>query len=149
MNDLKKDQIPEENRWCLVEVRGEQVRAKYWKIPPENNFFTEGTKALWNADVEVGMRCISTRDYTRWTYESASKPVDEEWDNDPQITISMLGLVDIQVTLDQVCAWTSGQRQAAEKWAGAIHLCASDNDDVEVPEKPSFLEGLPRVELLL
>jgi hypothetical protein len=35
--------------------------------------------------------------------------------------------------------WTDEQRHEAEEWAAAVHVHASDNDDVVVPPKPSFL----------
>lgn len=41
--------------------------------------------------------------------------------------------------LEVVRGWTPQQREEAERWAGAVHLAASDNDDVTVPPRPSFL----------
>lgn len=42
-------------------------------------------------------------------------------------------------TLEEVKGWTWEQQEEARRWAGATHLRASDNDDVEVPPRPVFL----------
>ena len=39
-----------------------------------------------------------------------------------------------------IASWTPKQREAAEKWAAAVHFKASDNDDVRVPPTPKFLK---------
>lgn len=36
--------------------------------------------------------------------------------------------------------FTEQQRQEASQWAGAVHLRASDNDDVQVPPRPACLD---------
>ena len=36
----------------------------------------------------------------------------------------------------EVKEWSPADVELASKWAGAIHLSASDNDDVEVPPEP-------------
>lgn len=44
------------------------------------------------------------------------------------------------LTVSDIAAWTDDQCRDAELWAGAIHLQASDNDDVEIPPTPEHLE---------
>lgn len=58
---------------------------------------------------------------------------------DVQATMDLLCLADVQATEDEVRSWTRAQVLAAEAWAGAVHVHASDNDDVEVPPRPEFL----------
>lgn len=63
--------------------------------------------------------------------------------DDPAVTVDLLALVDVYATLEEAQSWTKEQREEAEKWAGAVHLSASDNDDVEVPQRPDFLPDRP------
>jgi len=58
---------------------------------------------------------------------------------DPEAVVDLLLLVDVEVELAEVQKWTLFQREQAAKWAGAVHLSASDNDDVEVPPCPSWV----------
>lgn len=44
-----------------------------------------------------------------------------------------------RLTVKDIAAWTDDQVRDAELWAGAIHLNASDNDDVEIPPTPEHL----------
>lgn len=55
-----------------------------------------------------------------------------------QTTVDLLSLVmdGDPITVEQVRTWTHMQILHAEAWAGACHLSASDNDDIEVPERP-------------
>ncbi len=69
------------------------------------------------------------------------------WRGDPgaTITLDVLTLVRAEVpgpelTHAEVENWSEEQRYAAVRWAGAVHLAASDND-VEVPPRPAFLEA--------
>lgn len=51
----------------------------------------------------------------------------------------LLGLVGVTVTEETVKGWDIPQRRAAQDWASATHLSASDND-VTVPPRPAFLD---------
>jgi hypothetical protein len=42
------------------------------------------------------------------------------------------------ITDEAIVTWTDAQRQEAFDWAIALHYRASDNDDVEVPQRPTF-----------
>ena len=55
--------------------------------------------------------------------------------DDLQYLLSVVGLAP---RLETVTAWSTDQRDDAEKWAVATHLRASDND-VDVPQRPAFL----------
>ena len=57
-----------------------------------------------------------------------------------QVLSDLLLLVNVTVTPEQLAAWTPEQREQAANWAGLVHLDASDND-VDVPERPAFLDG--------
>jgi hypothetical protein len=43
------------------------------------------------------------------------------------------------VTEAEVAGWTDEQVQQADCWAFSTHLSASDNDDIQVPPRPSFI----------
>lgn len=58
----------------------------------------------------------------------------------------LLSLVDRVVPAQTIEGWTAEQRSAAEEWAGALHLFASDNEHVAVPPEPEHVRGAPRVE---
>jgi hypothetical protein len=62
------------------------------------------------------------------------------WPRSDEATADLLGLVGVKVTPEAVADWTDAQIEAAEDYAGAAHLQASDND-IEVPPLPDFLKG--------
>lgn len=75
----------------------------------------------------------------------------DEWKRDDKVTVYMLALVmdftlGFEEMVDAVSSWSDTMVRMAEDWAGAVHLKASDNDDVLVPEKPSFLDQYESVE---
>jgi hypothetical protein len=58
---------------------------------------------------------------------------------DPRALRDILELVCTEVPLAVVKAWTWDQRAEAERWAGLLHLKASDNP-VRVPPVPAHVE---------
>lgn len=64
----------------------------------------------------------------------------EEWQRDDEITSTCLLLVGgYDVPRDAISTWSDEECMQAEEWARAVHYCASDNDDVEVPPVPSWV----------
>jgi hypothetical protein len=57
--------------------------------------------------------------------------------------INLLELVDRKVTLDQIRAWTPGQRYHAELWAENEWDSANDNPDVDRIPTPPHVAVLP------
>lgn len=57
----------------------------------------------------------------------------------PETLRDLLSLVEVDVALETIGAWTDDQCGQAADWAAAVHVFASDNYDVEVPPKPEFL----------
>ncbi len=58
----------------------------------------------------------------------------------PDICFGALLLVgDTKETESEIAAWSQQQRDVAYDWAIRVHLNASDNDDVLVPERPSWV----------
>lgn len=58
-----------------------------------------------------------------------------------QVVSDLLALVGYTVTADHIRdRWTPEQLEQAADWAGSVHLNASDNVDVVVPERPAFLD---------
>lgn len=57
----------------------------------------------------------------------------------PNVVRDLLLLVSVEVTPALVEGWSEEQRKAAGNWALRVHLKASDNNTVRVPEKPSFV----------
>jgi hypothetical protein len=68
----------------------------------------------------------------------------EPWARDEERTQAMLLLVGIDVSIGVLQSVTVDQIRAAEAYAAALHLQASDNDDVEIPPMPFFLKGLQK-----
>lgn len=72
------------------------------------------------------------------------------WGETPMVTRDMLLITGIpwKHTADELLAvcrvWTTGQREAAERWAGALHVHASDHDDVPVPPEPAHVIAIRR-----
>jgi len=56
----------------------------------------------------------------------------------------LLALVSRRASLNALRSWTPNQRAAAEKWAAATHLRASDNV-VRVPPMPACVKCLKEI----
>jgi len=54
---------------------------------------------------------------------------------------ALLALVGRDVAMEILSQQSDQDLLAAQEWAGAVHLQASDNDDVEVPAPPFFLKN--------
>lgn len=64
----------------------------------------------------------------------------DTWERSNEATFLRLMLeATNDVTEEQVAAWTDEQVKEADVWACSVHLNASDNDDVIVPPRPSFI----------
>lgn len=62
------------------------------------------------------------------------------WKRDNAVTADVLSLVcDHEVPPEVIETWTDDQVREAEMWAGAVHLRASDNDDVPIPPTPAHV----------
>jgi hypothetical protein len=59
----------------------------------------------------------------------------------PMLTFDLLALVSVYVPVHELAAHSLEEREAACNWAGAVHLSASDNDDVVIPPRPEWLPG--------
>lgn len=72
----------------------------------------------------------------------------------PVPTIEQLETALLLVLPDELCTavpstvemegWSDLDRRAVAAWAIAVHLVASDNDDVEIPARPEVIGGPPR-----
>lgn len=71
-------------------------------------------------------------------------PPGEPWVRDDEVLRDLIELAgfSIDVTLATIATWTDPQCQQVEAWAAAVHVAASDNDDVQVPPMPEFLKPL-------
>lgn len=70
-------------------------------------------------------------------------PPESAWERDDSVLLDLLHLADTGgecVTLEDIAGWTDEQCQYAEQWAAAVHLRASDNDEVEVPPRPTCVD---------
>ncbi|WP_158669936.1 hypothetical protein [Bradyrhizobium guangdongense] len=54
---------------------------------------------------------------------------------------SLLLVGDVNAAYEVVSTWTQDQLNRAYDWAVRVHLRASDNDDVFVPDTPDFIPG--------
>lgn len=67
---------------------------------------------------------------------------------DPQLVHDLLLLVKDSMRrpmpfLSEIKTWNGAEREAVGMWASAVHLRASDNDDVRLPELPAVLLRAP------
>lgn len=69
-----------------------------------------------------------------------------DWERDNESTWFALELVSetADITEAAIAGWTDEECFDAEAYAAALHARASDNDDVEVPERPAFLDDAER-----
>ncbi len=60
-----------------------------------------------------------------------------------EVLLDILSLVMFEKIPDinEIGEWLEKDKDLVLDWAGAVHAHASDNDDVEIPEKPLVLEG--------
>jgi hypothetical protein len=73
-------------------------------------------------------------------YDETDAAIDPLNDREtPFQTRDLLALVGVFVSLADLAQRTHAERKAASDWAGAVALVASDNDDVEIPERPEWL----------
>ena len=61
-----------------------------------------------------------------------------DWIRDDSETFELLSLVDAEVPLETINGWPDEQCQAADDWAAATHLRASDNE-ITVPPMPEYV----------
>lgn len=73
----------------------------------------------------------------------AGKLIEDEevWVRDDARTQAILGLIGCTVSLHMLGEQPDEKIRAAEDYAVACHVQASDNDDVEIPPMPFFLKG--------
>ncbi len=64
---------------------------------------------------------------------------DVPWSRNDEATYDILCMVDHDIPIGVIPHWTDDEVKQAEAWASAVHLRASDNDDVIVPPYPKFL----------
>jgi hypothetical protein len=89
----------------------------------------------------VGIVCsmlMYRRVFRKVPHGLKSEPADP-WTRDDMRTHLLTLLTHVHVPAEDIPAWTDEQCRLAEQWAGAVHLHASDNDDVVVPPMPTFL----------
>ncbi|WP_242149544.1 hypothetical protein [Sphingomonas sp. BAUL-RG-20F-R05-02] len=68
------------------------------------------------------------------------------WKRDNRATFARMMLVaGTNVMPADVAGWTDEQVQQADCWAFSTHLSASDHEDIQVPERPSFIPFARRV----
>lgn len=72
-----------------------------------------------------------------WVAPAPSPPEPPSW----EVLDTILQLIGYSVSEETYKTWTDAEKIAAEQYAGAVHLHASDNDDVVVPPKPAVLVG--------
>lgn len=65
-----------------------------------------------------------------------------EWVRNDERTLAILGLAGVKVDLEVLEQQPDEEIRRAEDWALAVHVQASDNDDVAVPPTPPFLLAL-------
>lgn len=77
-----------------------------------------------------------------WPRIDAVRGVATELADDPKATLMCMALLRDDLGSDArpiVESWTPEVRRAVEAYCGAVHLAASDHDDVVIPEMPSVL----------
>lgn len=70
---------------------------------------------------------------------AAGEPSPPAWQRDNEVTRDVLELASVEVPAETIATWSDAECMAAEEWAGAVHLKASDNDDVVVPPTPAHV----------
>lgn len=68
----------------------------------------------------------------------------ERRDLTPDAVADLLALINVRITPDQVSAWDMDMREQAADYAAAVHLHASDNPDVILPDRPDWLPPAAR-----
>lgn len=131
--------------WYVVE----EASAQRERMPDEQT--ARGTAARYN-------RTIAGEGVEPTVTATEAAMLDEKWERHDETLLNMLGLVidvdrlaekndrtpkkQIVVLREAIASWDDSDAYLAEKWAGAVHLRASDNDDVDVPATPAVIVAL-------
>lgn len=126
------------NKWTihdLVSLRVKWTAIGRGDLRLEDEFPPESLKA---GDVDAAVVDAAVASAVTPVRPAAAEPSEsDEWPD--QALVDLLGLISFTVTEEHMAAWTPEQRAQVGQWAGAVHLNASDNDDVVVPDRPVFL----------
>ncbi len=94
--------------------------------------------------IEVGLLDTLTVFISKKVEEEESPHEEETFETpDAEMLRMMLELVDIQdmdVPFTVIENWSEKERKQVADWISAVHLKASDNDDIEVPPVPEVLK---------
>ncbi|MGH6950840.1 MAG: hypothetical protein ACREH4_08205 [Vitreimonas sp.] len=131
-NNFANDEIDEWKfaGWCwaqdhFIAGKGKPIAWMFAPPPPPNT----------NIDAR--------RDDGEWIEEEGGKSrlaLNEGYSGDARrVFLAVLVAGSVEVTQDEVEAWTLEQRKVAAEWAISVHYSASDNDDVIVPPRPEFV----------
>lgn len=88
--------------------------------------------------------------YKHWTPfvlpanpDGDGNPPPEVHERDNEVLLDLLLLVDdYKISVDDVAALTDEGYEAVLAWASATYLKAGDNDDVEVPPRPAWIDSI-------
>nr|WP_298165246.1 hypothetical protein [uncultured Pseudomonas sp.] len=85
-----------------------------------------------------GNGCISCR------HRAENPPAELPRDNERTLACTLLiseDSFDGAITPERIASWSDAECQAVEEYCMAIHMAASDNEDVEIPARPFVLEA--------
>lgn len=125
------------NRWYVVEPESIQ------KERVADRDTARATAARYNRTIAGdGAEPVLTLD--------EAKRMDEGWERDDKALLSMLLLVGPlaetedgeRLLKESIARWSDSEAYEVEQWAAAVHLRASDNDDVPVPATPAVIVAL-------
>lgn len=81
-----------------------------------------------------------------WRQAQMDKAAAEAGPVTDQLLTDLLLRVCEPVPVERMRKWSQKDREEVARWAGLVHLQASDND-VDVPERPAFLDGPAEAEV--
>ena len=89
--------------------------------------------------VICGLTDAEVEDYALTALVNSVRPL--VWQRDNEAVLCALLLTSVAITPEAIAAWSDEQARLAQEWAIALHYHASDNDNVVVPPRPSFLDA--------
>lgn len=138
------------------------LNAKNWDLPRKSAISAEGhavvSALLYVGDLLNGIGYLLANPVEPAAPAENTHPVDhlvktvraahlpdmhvhftEKADLRSQVVADILALANIRVTQAEVRTWDPDMRERAAAYAAAVHLHASDNPDVVIPQRPAFL----------
>jgi hypothetical protein len=129
---------PNNEKWRLV--AGPRGHAHHGRVYPIGFYRTKEDAETAACELFIHWGQVDASIKVSDLIGKAQETQEDLGDLDDDALKDLLCLVDVDVPLEVVRGWSPLDRALVEEWASAVHLSASDNDDVKVPAMPQCVK---------